>query len=153
MGANAVKAGDTVTIAQLDALYKRLYNLYNTHKTSTHQTNSSFRSAAIPISNTSGHAAGSLVNPTTELSNLRSALSSLRNSTWIKSGTVDTTVRMTTGDFTLPSVGSLLKATDFNAVESIITTAEGTVPTYSSRYSNYSNYNNYKYQCYYMYKK
>jgi len=34
--------------------------------------------------------------------------------------------------FTLPSVGDLLKYTDFNAVESAITIAEGTVPNYSS---------------------
>ena len=145
MGANAVQSGQSVTIASLDALYNRLYTHYNKHKTSAVQTNSTFASAAIPISNTSGHARGTPVNVTDELSDLKSALTSLKSSTWIKSNTANTQDSMANyiTDFTLPSVGSLLKATDFNVIENAITTAEGVIPTYSSQYSNYTNYTNY----------
>ena len=144
MGANAVSSGQVVTIAQLDALYNRLYTLYNTHKTSSAQLNTTFKNAAIPISNTSGHARGSQVNVTTELTDLKNALNSLSSSQWYQSNTANTITTMTDySGFTLPSVGDLLKATDFNTVETAITNAEKIIPSYSSQYSNYSNYTNY----------
>ena len=144
MGANAVSSGTKASIASLDALYNRLYTHYNKHKTSAYQTNSTFKNAAIPISNSSGHAAGSQINITDELTDLKSALNSLSASTWIKPSTANTTVTMTDySGFTLPSIGDLLEAADFNIVETAITNAEGIVPNYSSQYSNYSNYSNY----------
>lgn len=144
MGANAVSPGQVVTIDQLNALYNRLYTLYNTHKTSSAQLNTTFKNAAIPISNTSGHARGSQVNVTTELTDLKNALNSLSSSQWYQSNTANTITTMTDySGFTLPSVGDLLKATDFNTVETAITNAEKIIPSYSSQYSNYSNYTNY----------
>lgn len=144
MGANAVSPGQVVTIDQLNALYNRLYTLYNTHKTSSAQLNTTFKNAAIPISNTSGHARGSQVNVTTELTDLKNALNSLSSSQWYQSNTANTITTMTDySGFTLPSVGDLLKATDFNTVETAITNAEKIIPSYSSQYSNYSKYSNY----------
>ena len=133
MGKDAVAAGTQAQIAQINALYTRLYNLRNTHASSSAQ----IKAANIPaFASTSGISAGTKAT-TSPLQTLKTELTQLSNSKWYQSNTAGTVVTMT--DYgtalSIPAVGSLLKYTDFNVVETAITNAEGIIPTYSSKYS------------------
>ena len=65
-------------------------------------------------------------------------MAGLANSQWYQSNTAGTIVRMTdfSGNFSIPSVGSLLKASDFNLIENTITTAETIIPNYANKYNS-----------------
>jgi hypothetical protein len=72
------------------------------------------------------------------LQTLKDELASLANSSWYQSNTANTVVKMT--DFsktcTIPSVGDLLKASDFNLIETTIANAESIIPNYSGKYNS-----------------
>lgn len=133
MGANTVNPGDKVQLTSLDALYNRLSTLKNTHINSTHQINKANLTTMPDSSNLS---IGTSVN-TEKLTILKQELANLAKSQWYKSNTAGTVVTMTDfSNFTIPSPNSLLLASDFNLIESAITSAEAIVPNYSGKYSS-----------------
>lgn len=134
-----INSGTTITLEQIDALYTRIYNLKNTHKSSSHQINASGITLG---SQTSGLSKGSTIQ-TNPISTLKSELQNLANSKWYKSSTADTVVQMTdfSGSIIVPSAGSAITAQDFNLVETAITSAEAITPSYASKYGTQYGYN------------
>lgn len=135
MGANATSVGDLVKLSDLDALYLRLYNLKMAHINDTDQINQS--ALTIPAES-SGLTQGSRVEVSTaKIATLKSELANLAQSQWYESNTRNTIVSMTdfSTDIKVPNVGDLLKSTDFNLIETAITSAEAIVPTYSNKYN------------------
>ena len=131
----AATQGNKVNLSDLDALYTRLYNLTNTHKNSQYQLNASAIASAQQSSNLQQ---GDKVEVTTsKFDLLKQELANLANSQWEQSNTTGTIVRMTdfSNNFTIPNVGDLLDASDFNLIENTITSAESIIPNYSGRYS------------------
>ena len=137
MGANAVQAGQIINLSSsLDALYLRLYNLRNTHANSTHQLNASNIAAA---QQSSGLKIGDpIAISTAKIDLLKQELANLANSQWYQSNTAGTVVKMTdfSNNFSIPNVGDLITASDFNLIENTITTAETIIPNYSNKYSS-----------------
>ena len=132
----AVGAGEKITLAQLDALYLRLYNLRNTHASSAHQINASRIPAA---QSSSGLRVGDPIAVTTaKIDLLKQELADLANSQWYQSNTAGTVVSMTnfSGNFSVPNIGDLIKASDFNLIENTIATAETIIPNYSNKYNS-----------------
>ena len=132
----AVSAGEKITLAQLDALYLRLYNLRNTHASSQHQINASRIPAA---QSSSGLRVGDTIAvATAKIDLLKQELADLANSQWYQSNTAGTVVSMTnfSGNFSVPNIGDLIKASDFNLIENTIATAETIIPNYSNKYSS-----------------
>lgn len=135
MGANATSVGDLVKLSDLDALYLRLYNLKMAHINDADQINQS--ALTIPAEN-SGLTQGSKVEVSTaKIATLKSELANLAQSQWYQSDTTNTIVTMTdfSTDIKVPNIGDLLKSTDFNLIETAITSAEAIVPTYSNKYN------------------
>ena len=137
MGANAVQAGQIINLSSsLDALYLRLYNLRNTHANSTHQLNASNIAAA---QQSSGLKIGDpIAISTAKIDLLKQELANLANSQWYQSNTAGTVVKMTdfSNNFSIPNVGDLITASDFNLIENTITIAETITPNYSNKYSS-----------------
>lgn len=135
MGVNATSVGDLVKLSDLDALYLRLYNLKMTHINDADQINQS--ALTIPAES-SGLTQGSKVEVSTaKIATLKSELANLAQSQWYQSNTRNTIVTMTdfSTDIKVPNIGDLLKSTDFNLIETAITSAEAIVPTYSNKYN------------------
>lgn len=135
MGVNAVSTGNIVYLSSLDALYNRLYNLRNTHANSMHQINGSALSAA---QSSSGLQAGVSLTKPDKLAILKQELQNLANSKWYTPNTENSITTMTDfgSSLSIPNVGDLLKVSDFNLIESAITTAESIIPNYSSKYNS-----------------
>lgn len=133
MGASATSSGNQVKLSDLDALYQRLYTLKTTHINSTAQIN---KSALTTPAVRSGLSQGSIVKPTS-ITTLKNELANLAKSQWYQSNTRDTVVTMTdySTSVTTPTVGALLKSSDFNLIESAITSAEAIVPNYANKYN------------------
>ena len=135
MGVNATSVGDLVKLSDLDALYLRLYNLKMAHINDADQINQS--ALTIPAKS-SGLTQGSRVEVSTaKIETLKSELANLAQSQWYQSDTRNTIVTMTdfSTDIKVPNIGDLLKSTDFNLIETAITSAEAIVPTYSNKYN------------------
>lgn len=135
MGVNATSVGDLVKLSDLDALYLRLYNLKMAHINDADQINQS--ALTIPAES-SGLTQGSKVEVSTaKIATLKSELANLAQSQWYQSNTRNTIVSMTdfSTDIKVPNIGDLLKSTDFNLIETAITSAEAIVPTYSNKYN------------------
>lgn len=135
MGVNATSVGDLVKLSDLDALYLRLYNLKMAHINDADQINQS--ALTIPAES-SGLTQGSKVEVSTaKIATLKSELANLAQSQWYQSNTRNTIVTMTdfSTDIKVPNIGDLLKSTDFNLIETAITSAEAIVPTYSNKYN------------------
>lgn len=135
MGVNATSVGDLVKLSDLDALYLRLYNLKMAHINDADQINQS--ALTIPAES-SGLTQGSRVEVSTaKIETLKSELANLAQSQWYQSDTRNTIVTMTdfSTDIKVPNIGDLLKSTDFNLIETAITSAEAIVPTYSNKYN------------------
>ena len=135
MGNNAVSQNNLITLASLDALYNRLYVLTNTHKNSVDQLNKSLPAAKA----SSGLSSNSPIT-TAPLSELKQELTNLAGSNWYTKHTVEGDSNATTymtdygSSLTIPSVGELLSASDFNLIENAITSAEAIVPNYGTKY-------------------
>ena len=139
----AVNKGSIITIAQLDALYTRLYNLTNTHKNSPYQLN---KTNIADAQQTSGLKSGDIIKTTTaKIDLLKQELKNLANSKWYKDNTYNQIVTMTdfSGNFSIPDVGDLITAEDFNLIDTTISSAESITPHYANNYSQYTNYTNY----------
>ena len=135
MGVNATSVGDLVKLSDLDALYLRLYNLKMAHINDADQIN---QSALTVPDESSGLTQGSKVEVSTaKIATLKSELANLAQSQWYQSDTRNTIVTMTdfSTDIKVPNIGDLLKSTDFNLIETAITSAEAIVPTYSNKYN------------------
>lgn len=135
MGVNATSVGDLVKLSDLDALYLRLYNLKMAHINDADQIN---KSALTIPAESSGLTQGNKVEVSTaKIATLKSELANLAQSKWYQSDTANTIVTMTdfSTDIKVPNIGDLLKSTDFNLIETAITSAEAIVPTYSNKYN------------------
>lgn len=135
MGVNATSVGDLVKLSDLDALYLRLYNLKMAHINDTDQIN---KSALTIPAESSGLTQGNKVEVSTaKIATLKSELANLAQSKWYQSDTANTIVTMTdfSTDIKVPNIGDLLKSTDFNLIETAITSAEAIIPTYSNKYN------------------
>lgn len=135
MGVNATSVGDLVKLSDLDALYSRLYNLKMAHINDADQIN---KSALTIPAESSGLTQGNKVEVSTaKIATLKSELANLAQSKWYQSDTANTIVTMTdfSTDIKVPNIGDLLKSTDFNLIETAITSAEAIVPTYSNKYN------------------
>lgn len=135
MGVNATSVGDLVKLSDLDALYLRLYNLKMAHINDADQIN---KSALTIPAESSGLTQGNKVEVSTaKIATLKSELANLAQSKWYQSDTENTIVTMTdfSTDIKVPNIGDLLKSTDFNLIETAITSAEAIVPTYSNKYN------------------
>lgn len=135
MGVNATSVGDLVKLSDLDALYLRLHNLKMAHINDTDQIN---KPALTIPAESSGLTQGSKVEVSTaKIATLKSELANLAQSKWYQSDTANTIVTMTdfSTDIKVPNIGDLLKSTDFNLIETAITSAEAIVPTYSNKYN------------------
>lgn len=135
MGVNATSVGDLVKLSDLDALYSRLYNLKMAHINDADQIN---KSALTIPAESSGLTQGNKVEVSTaKIATLKSELANLAQSKWYQPDTANTIVTMTdfSTDIKVPNIGDLLKSTDFNLIETAITSAEAIVPTYSNKYN------------------
>lgn len=135
MGVNATSVGDLVKLSDLDALYLRLYNLKMAHINDADQIN---KSALTIPAESSGLTQGNKVEVSTaKIATLKSELANLAQSKWYQSDTANTIVTMTdfSTDIKVPNIGDLLKSTDFNLIETAITSAEAIIPTYSNKYN------------------
>ena len=130
----SVNSGDKILLSHLDDLYSRLYNLTVAHQTSLHQQNSANIPNAQQKSNLSQ--GDTIATTTAKIDLLKQELKNLSNSWWYQSNTADTKVYMTdfSNNFSLPSVGELLQASDFNLIENTIATAETIIPNYENKY-------------------
>ena len=131
-------AGTKVSISDLNALYSRIYNLKTTHKNSTYQKNASAITISLP--STSGIAVGDTVKTSTaNFQLLKNELANLANSKWYtpnSSGETYTYMTDYSTTINVPNVGDLLKASDFNLLDTAITNAEKVSISYSSHYSS-----------------
>lgn len=135
MGVNATSVGDLVKLSDLDELYLRLYNLKMAHINDADQIN---KPALTIPAESSGLTQGSKVEVSTaKIATLKSELANLAQSKWYQPDTANTIVTMTdfSTDIKVPNIGDLLKSTDFNLIETAITSAEAIVPTYSNKYN------------------
>ena len=129
-------SGNVINLSDLDNLYLRIYNLRNTHYNSDYQLNASNIASA---QQSSGLSQGSKIEvATAKIDLLKQELKNLANSQWYQSNTAGTIVSMTdfSNNFSIPNIGDLLEASDFNLIENTITTAESIVPQYSNKYNS-----------------
>ena len=131
----AATQGNKVNLSDLDALYTRLYNLRNIHANSTHQLNAGAINSA---QQSSGLQPGDIVAVSTaKFDLLKQELANLANSKWYEPNT-STNAIVTMADFSnnfsIPNIGDLLEASDFNLIENTITSAESIIPNYSGKY-------------------
>lgn len=137
MGANSQTSGNLAKLSDLDALYTRVYNLKNKHINSSDQKNGSALTA--PQKSTSGLSQGNIIYVSTaNYALLKSELANLANSKWWTPNSSDNTYTQMT-DFstsiTIPNVGDLLQANNFNLLETAITNAENVDISYSGHYA------------------
>lgn len=146
----SVQVGESITVEQLDSLFERVKNLKNIHINSQHQLSSSLTP---PIDN-SGLSPGDLITPN-EIQVLQNELANLANSFWAKPYGANEMIYMTdfSQNFSIPEVGELITASDFNLIDNTISIAEQIVPNYDSRYSSQYGYQySYKYNAQYGYQ-
>lgn len=137
MGANSQSSGNLARLSDLDALYTRVYNLKNKHINSVDQKNKSALTA--PTKSTSGLKQGDSIKVSTaNYALLKSELANLANSKWWtpnSSGNTYTQMPDYSTSISIPNVGDLLQASNFNLLETAITNAENVNISYSGHYS------------------
>lgn len=131
----AISAGASVSASNFNALFTRLNTIRTNHLNKDGQNttaNTSLRTAFSTRVAVAGN------NPVpSNVQQIKNNLTTLADSEWL-----DTTFA---SRITIPTAGTLLRASDFNVFDRTITAVEAVCPNYSrySRYSNYSNYRNY----------
>ena len=124
-----------------NTLFARLENLRQTHYNAGTQINKS--SISSPFSTTVASAGNKITQA--NIQQLQTNLNTLKRSTWYQTwatygySTSDTYVPTQSlssqANFTIPSAGALIKATDFNTLDSQLKTLEGICPVYSGKYT------------------
>lgn len=127
-----IQSGSSVSASGFNNLFTRLDNIRKNHLNKDGQ-NSTANSTFATAFNTSVAKVGEKPIPN-NVQQIKNNLTTLAQSAWL-----DTTFA---SKITIPTVGSLLKATDFNVADNTITEVEGICPNYS-QYSQYGQYGNY----------
>ena len=131
-----IGAGTSVSASGFNKLFERLDAIRANHLNKNGQNATANSSLATPFAKTVAVVGEKPVPNNVE--QIKNNLTKLADSAWL-----DTTFA---SKITIPTTGTLLKATDFNVFDNTITAVEAVCPNYSqySNYSNYSNYGNYK---------
>ena len=142
-----MNTGDLAKILDFNSLFQRIKTVRDNHANASAQlgTLSAF-------TGDSGIAQYSTIT-TNPIEQLKLQLTELSKSKWYTSGTTSSITTMSDygTSITIPDIGTLIKATDFNTIETAITAAENApLPSYSSKYSQYGNYSS-KYSQYSKY--
>lgn len=133
-----INSGASVSASNFNTLFQRLDKIRQNHLNKDGQNstaNTNFRTAF----STNVAVQGEKPVPN-NVQQIKNNLTTLADSAWL-----NTTFA---SKITIPSTGTLLRATDFNVFDNTITEVEAVCPNYSrysqySEYGNYSNYSNY----------
>lgn len=130
-----ISAGASVSASNFNALFTRLNAIRTNHLNKDGQNSTANSSLSTAFSTTVAVAGNKPVPDNVQ--QIKNNLTTLADSEWL-----DTTFA---SRITIPTAGTLLRASDFNVFDNTITAVEAICPNYSrySRYSNYSNYRNY----------
>lgn len=131
----ALEQGNKVVATDFNALFETLETIRTEHLNANGQT-SAANTALSTAFNTNVAQVGQLPTPS-NVQALKDNLTTLVKSTWLESSFASA--------ITVPSTGALLKAIDFDTIESTIEDVEAVCPDYS-QYNQYSNYTDYSYQ-------
>lgn len=131
-----ITAGTSVSASGFNTLFERLDAIRANHLNKDGQNATANSSFATPFARTVAVVGEKTVPNNVE--QIKNNLTKLADSAWL-----DTTFA---SKITIPTAGTLLKATDFNVFDNTITAVEAVCPNYSKysgQYSNYSEYSNY----------
>lgn len=135
-----ISAGTVLRPATFNALLTRLDTVRKNHLNKNGQNstaNSTFATAFV----TNIAASGQIVDDN-NVTKLKNTLTTLAQSAWLDSTFAN--------KITVPSVGTLVKASDFNVWDNTVTAVEAICPNYS-KYGQYSNYGDYSAYSHYDY--